>query len=56
MIKKIIDRKEKLIVTAAQNYLDDYIKNGPPKYSTDIEGIIDTLSLRKKKTGKETHP
>ena len=56
MIKKTIDRKEKLIVTAAQNYLDDYIKNGPPKYSTDIEGIIDTLSLRKKKTGKETHP
>ena len=43
LMKKIIDRNTKTIVTECQNYLDEYAKGNRPKYSSNIDYLIEKL-------------
>lgn len=45
-LQRTIDTNTKKIVTDCQAYLDDYEKNGKPKYAVDIDRILKILDER----------
>jgi hypothetical protein len=42
-IQRIIDENTAHIVTACQKYLDDYENNGKPRFSTDLDYLLQTV-------------
>ena len=42
-LQRTIDANTKRIVSDRQAYLDDYEKNGKPKYAVDIDRILEIL-------------
>ena len=42
-LQRTIDANTKRIVSDCQAYLDDYEKNGKPKYAVDIDRILEFL-------------
>ena len=48
LVKKILDKNEKQIVSECQYYLNEYEKGNKPLYSTDIDLLIQVMSNIKK--------
>ena len=44
MMKVFLDKEEKNIIKACQNYLLDYELGNKPKYSTNIDLLINVLN------------
>lgn len=44
IIKAIIDKNEKLIVSSCQKYLKDYESGIKPPFSTDIDLLLNQLN------------
>ncbi len=42
-LQRIIDANTKTIVTECQNYLNEYEKNGRPRFAVDIDRILEIL-------------
>ncbi|MDR1014175.1 MAG: hypothetical protein LBL86_04250 [Coriobacteriales bacterium] len=42
-IQRIIDENAARIVTACQNYLDDYESNGKPRFATDLDYLLQAM-------------
>lgn len=42
-LQQMIDANTKRIVADCQAYLDDYEKNGKPRYAVDIDRILEIL-------------
>ncbi len=42
-LQRIIDANTKTIVTERQNYLNEYEKNGRPRFAVDIDRILEIL-------------
>ena len=48
MIKTIIDKNAKQIITECQKYLDEYADGNRPAYSTDLDFLIERLNAADK--------